>query len=65
MLTPVLWQFQVHPVPTTHNESKSNPSLLRTPNIPSKSPRKRKTGVDELVLFQAAYKIVDTDSISE
>ena len=24
-----------------HNESRSNPSLLRIPTIPSKSPRKR------------------------
>ena len=65
MSTPVLWQFQLHPVPTTHNDSKSNPSLLRTPTIPRKSPRKRKIGLDELVLFQAADKIVDIDSISE
>ena len=57
--------WQLHPVPTIHNDSKSNLSLLRTPIIPRKSPRKRKIGVDELVLFQAADKIVDTDSISE
>ena len=62
MSTPVLWQL--HPVPTIHNNSKSNPSLLRTPTIPRKSPRKRKIGVAELVLFQAADKIVDIDSIS-
>ena len=43
---------QLHPVPTIHNDSKSNPSLLRTLTIPRKSPRKRKIGVDELVLFQ-------------
>ena len=49
MSTPVLWQL--HPVPTIHNVSKSNPSLLRTPTIPRKSRRKREIGVDELVLF--------------
>ena len=30
-----------------------------------KSPRKRNIWLDELVLFQAADKIVDTDSISD
>ena len=63
MSTPVLWQL--HPVPTIHNDSKSNLSLLRTTTIPRKSPREWNIGVDELVLFQAADKIVDTDSISE
>ena len=63
MSTPVLWQL--HPVPAIHNDSKSSPSLLRTPTIPRKSPKKRKTGVDELVLFQAADKIIDIDSISK
>ena len=48
-----------------HNDSRSNPSLLRTPTIPRKSPRKRDIWLDELVLFQAADKIVDNDSISE
>ena len=48
-----------------YNDSKSNPSLLRTPTIPRKSPRKQKIAVDELVLFQATDKIIDTDSISE
>ena len=62
MSTPVL--CQLHPVPTIHNDPKSNPSLLRTPTIPRKSPRKRKIGVDKLVLFQTADKIVDIDSIS-
>ena len=48
-----------------YNDSKSNPSLLRTPTIPRKSSPKRKIGVDELVLFQATDKIIDVDSISE
>ena len=48
-----------------HNDSQCNPSLLRTPTIPRKSPRERNIWVDELVLFQAADKIVDIDSISE
>ena len=48
-----------------HNGSRSNPSHLRTATIPRKSPRKQKIGLDELVLFQAANKIVDIDSISE
>ena len=48
-----------------HNYSRSDPSLLRTPNIPRKSPRKRNILLDELTLFQAADKIVDIDSISE
>ena len=48
-----------------YNDSKCNPSLLRIPTIPKQSPRKRKIGVDESVLFQAADKIIDIDSISE
>ena len=63
MSTPVLWQL--HPVPTIHNESKFIPSILRTRTITRKSPRKRKIEVDEFVLFQAPDKIVDIDSISE
>ena len=55
----------MHPVHTIHNDSKSNPTLLRTPTIPRKYPKKQEIGVDELVLFQVADKIVDTDSISE
>ena len=38
---------------------------LRTPTILKKSHRNRKIEVDELVLFQAANKIVDIDSITE
>ena len=48
-----------------YNDSKSYPSLLRTPTIPRKSSPKRKIGVDKLVLFQATNKIIDIDSISE
>ena len=48
-----------------HNDPRSNPSVLRTPTIPKKSPRKRNIWLDELVLFQAADKMVDIDSISE
>ena len=48
-----------------YSNSKSNPSLLRTPTISRKSLKKRKIGVNELVLFQAADKIVDIDSISK
>ena len=44
---------------------RSSPSLLRTPTIPRKSPRKRNICLDELVLFQTADKIVDIDSVSE
>ena len=40
-------------------------SILRTPTIPRKSPRKQNIWADELVLFQVADKIVDIDSISE
>ena len=43
----------------------SNPSILRTPTIPRKSPRNRNIWVDELVLFQVADKIIDIDSISK
>ena len=57
MSTLVLWQL--HPVPTIHNDSKSNPLLLRTPTIPRKCPRKRKTA-DKI-----ADKIVAIDSISK
>ena len=52
-------------VPTIHNKSKSNLSLLWTPTIPRKFPRKQKIGVQELVLFQASDKIVDIGSISK
>ena len=48
-----------------HDDSRSNPSLLRTPTIPRKSPRKRNICLNELIFFQAADKIVDIDSISE
>ena len=48
-----------------HNDSSSGPSLLRTPTISRKSPRKQNIWLDELILFQAADKIVDIDSISE
>ena len=54
----------MHPV-VNHNDSKSNLSLLRTPTIPRNSPKKRKIGVDKLLLVQADNKMVDTDSISE
>ena len=47
-----------------HNDWKYNPSLLRTPTIPRKSPRKRNTWLDDLVLFPDADKIIDIDSIS-
>ena len=48
-----------------HNDLRSNPSLLKTPTIPRKSPRKRNILLDELALFQTADKIVHIDSISE
>ena len=57
--------WQLHPASTIHNDSKSTLSLLRTPTILRKSPRKQKIRVDELVLFQAADKIASIDSISE
>ena len=59
--------WQGHPEPSyNHNDSRSNLSLLRTPTIPRKSPRKENICLDELVLFQAADKIVvDIDSIPE
>ena len=53
----LLWQL--HQVLTIHNDSKSSPSLIRTPTIPRKFPRNRKIGLNELVLFQAADEIVD------
>ena len=53
----MLWQL--HPVPTIHNDPKSNPSFLKTFTISMKSPRKLKIGVDELVLLQTSAKIVD------
>ena len=52
---------KLHPVPTLHNDSKSNLPFLRTPTIP----RNQKIGEVEYILFQAANKIVDIDSISE
>ena len=58
----MLWEL--HPVPTIHNGSKFNPSVLGTPTLPRESSRKRKIGVDELAFFQATDKIVDIDSIS-
>ena len=58
-----LWQL--HPVSTIHNDSKSNSSLLRTQTILREFPSKQKITVDELVFFQAADIIVDIDSISE
>ena len=55
----------MNPVPRIPNDSKSNPSLLKTPTIPEKSPRKQKIGVDEFVLVQASDKIVNIDSTSK
>ena len=63
MSAPVLRQLYVKP--SIHNDSKSNQSLLSTPTIPRKVPKKRKVGIDELVLFQPADKIVDIDSIAK
>ena len=63
MSTPVL--RQLYSKPSIHNDSKSNQSLLSTPTIPRKVPKKRKVGIDELVLFQPADKIVDIDSIAK
>ena len=51
----------MHPVPTIHNDSKSNLSFLSTPTIPRN--RKQTIRVDELVLLQTADKVVDIDSI--
>ena len=48
-----------------HNDSKSNPALLRASTISKKSPRKQNIWLDKSVLYQAADKIVDIDSISE
>ena len=59
----MLWQL--HPVPTIHNDPKSNPSFLKTFTISMKSPRKLKIGVDELVLLQTSAKIVDIGWIFE
>ena len=53
------------PSTDNQNDSRSNLSLLRTPTNPRKSPRKRNIWLDELVLFQAADKIVDIDSTSK
>ena len=39
--------------------------FLRTPTTPRKSPRKQEIEADELVLFQAADKIVEIDPIFE
>ena len=48
-----------------HYDSSCNPSLLSTPTIPTKYPRTRNIRLNELVFFQAADQIVDTDSMSE
>ena len=63
----MLWQL--HAIPTIHNDSESTPRkidnrLLRT-IIPRNSTRKQKIGAGELVLFQAADKLVDIDTIFE
>ena len=47
-----------------HNDPRSNQSILRTPTIPRKSPRKQNIWVYELILIRVAYKIVDIDSTS-
>ena len=39
---------------TSSTYNHTNPSILRTPTIPRKSPRKRNIWVDELVIFQVA-----------
>ena len=64
MSAPVLWHVYASST-YNRNDSRSNPSLLRTHTIPRKSPTKRNICLDELVLFQAADKIVDIDSVSK
>ena len=64
MSAPVLWHVYASST-YNRNDSRSNPSLLRTHTIPRKSPTKRNIWLDELVLFQAADKIVDIDSVSK
>ena len=58
----MLWHL--HAIPTIHNDSKSNPTLLGT-TIPRNSTTKQKIGAGKLVLFQAADKLVDINTIFE
>ena len=57
--------WELHPVPTIHNDSISRPSLLRTPDLVHKSPRKRKIDIDELEEFQEKDKVINFEAFNE
>ena len=57
-----MWELE--PVPTVYVDEISIFSLLRTPVVPRRSPRKRKLNSDELPFFYSKYKVVDFDSFN-
>ena len=54
----------LHPVPTTHKDLKSKPSLLQTSDTAGKSPKKHKVEVNKLTSFEASEKLLDINSLS-
>ena len=58
-----MWELE--PVQTVYVDEISIFSLLRTPVVPRRSPRKRKLNSDELSFFYSKYKVVDFDSFNE
>ena len=52
-------------VPTIHTDSTSRPSLLRTPVVLRRSPRKKKLDIDQLKEFQEKDKVESFKSFSQ
>ena len=57
-------KWELHPIPTIHTDSISRPSLLRTPVVSRRSPRKRKLDIDQLKEFQEKDKVESFESFS-
>lgn len=55
---------ELKPVPTVHVDEISIFSLLQTPVVPRRSPRKRKFNSDELPFFYSKDKVADLDSFN-
>ena len=58
-------KWELHPIPTIHTDSISRPSLLRTPVVSRRSPRKRKLDIDQLKEFFEKDKVESFESFSQ
>ena len=57
--------MELHPIPAIHTDSISRPSLLRTPVVSRRSPRKRKLDIDQLKEFFEKDKVESFESFSQ